>query len=79
MMNRASEMTNLIAALADVYQAETRLRELDDALSVNLDEQADQTRAWAWREADKRDALFNLLLMMPHNDYLRLLGAIGED
>ena len=63
MMNRASEMTNLIAALADVYQAETRLRELDDALSVNLDEQADQTRAWAWREADKRDALFNLLLM----------------
>lgn len=79
MMNRASEMTNLIAALADVYQAETRLRELDDALSVNLDEQADQTRAWAWREADKREALFNLLLIMPHNDYMRLLGAIGED
>ena len=78
-MNRASEMTNLIAALADVYQAETRLRELDDALSVNLDEQADQTRAWAWREADKREALFNLLLIMPHNDYMRLLGAIGED
>ena len=72
-------MTHLITALADVYQAETRLRELDDALSVNLDERADQTRAWAWREADKREALFNLLLIMPHNDYMRLLGAIGED
>lgn len=77
-MGRAKNMLAVIAAMAGIYEETQRLRALDDGVAQALGQRADSLRALAWLEHDKGVALFNLLLVMPHGEYLRLLAVLGE-